>query len=56
MRCNAKTLWAGQESNLRKLTLMGLQPIPFDHSGTDPKLVVGRQWIVASDQQPKGES
>lgn len=31
-----KNKWAGQDSNLRKLTLMGLQPIPFSHSGTDP--------------------
>ena len=28
--------WAGLDSNQRKLTLMGLQPIPFSHSGTDP--------------------
>jgi hypothetical protein len=31
-----KNKWAGQESNLRRLTPMGLQPIPFNHSGTDP--------------------
>ncbi len=28
--------WAGLDSNQRKLTLMGLQPIPFSLSGTDP--------------------
>ena len=28
--------WAGLDSNQRKLTLMGLQPIPFSRSGTDP--------------------
>ena len=32
------TQWAGLDSNQRKLTLMGLQPIPFNHSGTDPKI------------------
>ena len=31
-----KEQWAGLDSNQRKLTLMGLQPIPFSHSGTDP--------------------
>ena len=31
-----KNNWAGLDSNQRKLTLMGLQPIPFSHSGTDP--------------------
>ncbi len=30
--------WAGLDSNQRKLTLMGLQPIPFSHSGTDPDI------------------
>ena len=28
--------WAGLDSNQRRLTPMGLQPIPFSHSGTDP--------------------
>ena len=28
--------WAGLDSNQRKLALMGLQPIPFSRSGTDP--------------------
>ena len=28
--------WAGLDSNQRKLTLTGLQPVPFSHSGTDP--------------------
>ena len=28
--------WAGQDSNLRRLTPTGLQPVPFSHSGTDP--------------------
>ena len=32
----AKTQWAGLDSNQRRLTPMGLQPIPFSHSGTDP--------------------
>ncbi len=32
----SKNKWAGLDSNQRKLTLMGLQPIPFSHSGTDP--------------------
>jgi hypothetical protein len=30
--------WAGLDSNQRRLTPMGLQPIPFSHSGTDPCL------------------
>ena len=28
--------WAGLDSNQRKLTLTGLQPVPFSLSGTDP--------------------
>ena len=28
--------WAELDSNQRKLTLTGLQPVPFSHSGTDP--------------------
>ena len=28
--------WAGLDSNQRRLTPMGLQPIPFSRSGTDP--------------------
>ncbi len=30
--------WAGLDSNQRRLTPMGLQPIPFSLSGTDPDL------------------
>lgn len=29
--------WAGLDSNQRRLTPTGLQPVPFSHSGTDPK-------------------
>ena len=32
----ANSDWAGLDSNQRRLTPMGLQPIPFSHSGTDP--------------------
>jgi hypothetical protein len=28
--------WAGLDSNQRRLTPTGLQPVPFSHSGTDP--------------------
>ena len=28
--------WAELDSNQRKLTLTGLQPVPFSHSGIDP--------------------
>ena len=28
--------WAGVDSNHRRLTPTGLQPVPFSHSGTDP--------------------
>ena len=31
--------WAGLDSNQRRLTPMGLQPIPFSRSGTDPHFV-----------------
>jgi hypothetical protein len=31
-----KEKWAGLDSNQRKLTLTGLQPVPFSLSGTDP--------------------
>ena len=31
-----KKQWAGLDSNQRKLTLTGLQPVPFSLSGTDP--------------------
>ncbi len=31
-----KKKWAGLDSNQRKLTLTGLQPVPFSLSGTDP--------------------
>ena len=31
-----KEHWAGLDSNQRRLAPMGLQPIPFNHSGTDP--------------------
>ena len=34
-----KKQWAGLDSNQRKLTLMGLQPIPFSRSGTDPSFI-----------------
>ena len=33
-----KNMWAGLDSNQRRLTPMGLQPIPFSHSGTDPNI------------------
>ena len=29
--------WAGLDSNQRRLTPTGLQPVPFSHSGTDPE-------------------
>jgi hypothetical protein len=41
---NKAPQWTGQDSNLRRLTPMGLQPIPFSLSGTCP---------VPSDR-PKG--
>jgi hypothetical protein len=31
-----KKKWAGKDSNLRRLTPTGLQPVPFSRSGTDP--------------------
>ncbi|MDQ1449576.1 MAG: hypothetical protein QOC79_2547, partial [Actinomycetota bacterium] len=31
--------WAGLDSNQRSGNAMGLQPIPFGHSGTDPDLI-----------------
>src|SRR5574341_113553 len=31
------TWWGGEDSNLRRLTPTGLQPVPFGHSGTSPK-------------------
>jgi hypothetical protein len=31
-----KEQWAGLDSNQRRLTPTGLQPVPFSHSGTDP--------------------
>jgi hypothetical protein len=31
--------WVGLDSNQRRLTPMGLQPIPFSHSGTDPTIL-----------------
>ena len=31
-----KIKWAGLDSNQRRLTPTGLQPVPFSHSGTDP--------------------
>jgi hypothetical protein len=34
---NTNPQWAGQDSNLRSLATTGLQPVPFNHSGTDPK-------------------
>ena len=30
--------WAGLDSNQRRLTPTGLQPVPFSHSGTDPNV------------------
>ena len=39
MACNSHRIagqWAGLDSNQRKLTLTGLQPVPFSLSGTDP--------------------
>ena len=38
--------WAGLDSNQRKLTLMGLQPIPFSHSGTDP-IFISKEPAIA---------
>jgi hypothetical protein len=35
-----KNHWAGLDSNQRRLAPMGLQPIPFIHSGTDPHTFV----------------
>jgi site-specific recombinase XerC len=32
----SKEQWAGLDSNQRRLTPTGLQPVPFSHSGTDP--------------------
>ena len=40
-----KENWAGLESNQRRLTPMGLQPIPFSRSGTDPLFHNGC-WLV----------
>ena len=37
--------WAGLDLNQRRLTPMGLQPIPFSHSGTDP---VRHRWKPAA--------
>ena len=34
-----KKQWAGLDSNQRKLTLTGLQPVPFSLSGTDPLFI-----------------
>ena len=34
-----KSRWAGLDSNQRSGNAMGLQPIPFGHSGTDPDLI-----------------
>jgi hypothetical protein len=31
--------WAGLDSNQRRLTPTGLQPVPFSHSGTDPAVL-----------------
>jgi hypothetical protein len=31
-----KLKWAGLDSNQRRLTPTGLQPVPFSHSGTNP--------------------
>lgn len=33
------TVWAGQDSNLRRTTPVDLQSTPFGHSGTDPSAV-----------------
>ena len=32
----SKEQWAGLDSNQRRFTPTGLQPVPFSHSGTDP--------------------
>ena len=42
----SKSKWAGLDSNQRKLTLMGLQPIPFSHSGTDP-IFISKEPAIA---------
>ncbi len=39
--------WVGLDSNQRKLTLTGLQPVPFSHSGTDPN-----EKTDSTDQKP----
>ena len=31
-----QTWWRGKDSNLRNLSVTGLQPVPFNHSGTPP--------------------
>lgn len=33
-------IWRGKDSNLRRLTPTGLQPVPFGHSGTPPNLIL----------------
>ncbi len=48
----ADSQWAELDSNQRRLTPMGLQPIPFSHSGTDP-LSKRRVYTFLSQFQQK---
>ena len=42
--------WAGLDSNQRRLAPMGLQPIPFSHSGTDPYKPISFFYLYVSDR------
>src|SRR5690606_18429767 len=41
--CLAYAMWAGLDSNQRRLSPMNLQSIPFSHSGTDPDCIAAHK-------------